>query len=224
VLPAKRLASGFWLLASGIPMSMIHDITSVTRRNKKPIRKGRGRSAGHGKTAGRGGKGSSARQGSPHWVPGHEGGQTKLFLRFPKRGFSNDDFARRFHIVNLGELERFDNGATVDAQALITAGLVPDEKLPVKILGDGKLTKKLTVHAGWYSKSAHEKITGAGGSAQNLKGEAFEFPKPKKKFVKREGEKKKKAAPAAEEGAAAPAAAAPAQPEGEAPAAPAADA
>ena len=118
-------------------MSMIHDITAVTRRNKKPIRKGRGRSAGHGKTAGRGGKGSTARQGSPHWVPGHEGGQTKLFLRFPKRGFSNADFERRFHIVNLGELERFDNGATVDAQALIQVGLVPDDKLPVKILGDG---------------------------------------------------------------------------------------
>ena len=205
-------------------MSMIHDITSVTRRNKKPIRKGRGRSAGHGKTAGRGGKGSTARQGSPHWVPGHEGGQTKLFLRFPKRGFSNADFERRFHIVNLGELERFDNGATVDAQALIQAGLVPDTKLPVKILGDGSLTKRLTVLAGWYSKSAHEKITGAGGTAQNLKGEAFEFPKPKKKFVKREGggkqQKGKKGggeeAPPAEgaaPAAAAPAAAAPASEE-----------
>lgn len=168
-------------------MSMIHDITSVTRRNKKPIRKGRGRSAGHGKTAGRGGKGSTARQGSPHWVPGHEGGQTKLFLRFPKRGFSNADFERRFHVVNLRELERFDTGATVDAQALIQAGLVPDTKLPIKILGDGNFTKRLTVIAGWYSKGAYEKITGAGGSAQNLKGEAFEFPKPKKKFVKREG-------------------------------------
>jgi large subunit ribosomal protein L15 len=184
---------------------MIHEITAVTRRNKKPIRKGRGRSAGHGKTAGRGGKGSTARQGSPHWVPGHEGGQTKLFLRFPKRGFSNADFERRFHIVNLGDLERFDNGTTVDAAALIGAGLVPDEKLPVKILGDGKLTKKLTVLAGWYSKGAHEKITAAGGAAQNLKGEAFEFPKPKKKFVKREaapgagGGKKSKKQPQGEE-------------------------
>jgi large subunit ribosomal protein L15 len=166
---------------------MIHEITAVTRRNKKPIRKGRGRSAGHGKTAGRGGKGSTARQGSPHWVPGHEGGQTKLFQRFPKRGFSNADFERRFYIVNLGDLERFDNGATVDAQVLMQAGLVPDEKLPVKILGNGELSKKLTVLAGWYSKSAHEKIGGAGGAAQNVKGEAFAFPKPKKKFVKREG-------------------------------------
>jgi|SRR5687768_10629959 len=204
-------------------MSMIHEITAVTRRNKRPLRKGRGRSAGHGKTAGRGGKGSTARQGSPHWVPGHEGGQTKLFLRFPKRGFSNADFERRFHIVNLADLNRFDNGATVDSAALKQAGLIRDEKLPVKILGNGELTKKLTVMAGWYSKSAHEKISAAGGTPQDLKGAAFEFPKPKKKFVKREGapggggKKSKKqqqgdeapaegAAPAAPAAAAAPAA------------------
>ena len=196
---------------------MIHEITAVTRRNKKPIRKGRGRSAGHGKTAGRGGKGSTARQGSPHWVPGHEGGQTKLFLRFPKRGFSNADFERRFHIVNLGDLERFDNGTTVDAAALIEAGLIPDEKLPLKVLGDGNFSKKLTVVAAWYSKGAHEKITQAGGAAHNLKGEAFEFPKPKKKFVKREsapggggGKKSKKQQPQGEEASAEGAAPAPA--------------
>ena len=200
-------------------MSMIHDITAVTRRNKRPLRKGRGRSAGHGKTAGRGGKGSTARQGSPHWVPGHEGGQTKLFLRFPKRGFSNADFERRFHIVNLADLNRFDNGATVDSAALKQAGLIRDEKLPVKILGNGELTKKLTVMAGWYSKSAHEKISAAGGTPQDLKGSAFEFPKPKKKFVKREaapgggGKKSKKQ----QQGDEAPA-------EGAAPAAPAAPA
>ncbi len=204
-------------------MSMIHEITAVTRRNKRPLRKGRGRSAGHGKTAGRGGKGSTARQGSPHWVPGHEGGQTKLFLRFPKRGFSNADFERRFHIVNLADLNRFDNGATVDSAALKQAGLIRDEKLPVKILGNGELTKKLTVIAGWYSKPAHEKISAAGGTPQDLKGGTFEFPKPKKKFVKREaapgggGKKSKKqqqgdeapaegAAPAAPAAAAAPAA------------------
>ena len=179
-------------------MSMIHDITSAVGPHKRSQRKGRGRSSGRGKTCGRGGKGSSARQGSPHWVPGHEGGQTKLFQRFPKRGFSNDDFARRFHTVNLVDLERFDNGTTVDAAALVDAGLVRDLKLPVKILGDGKLTKKLTVIAGWYSRSAFDKITAAGGEAQNLKGATFEFPKPKKQFVPREGAKKpsKKAAQA----------------------------
>ena len=195
-------------------MSMLHEITARAPRNKRSQRKGRGESSGRGKTSGKGNKGAKARAGGPYWKPGHEGGQTALFRRLPKRGFSNHDFARRFHIVNLSDLERFNNGTTVDAAALIEAGLVPDDKQPVKILGDGKISKKLTVVAGWYSKSAHEKITQAGGTAQNLKGETFEFPKPKKKFVKREGEKKKKAAPAAEEAPAA-------QPTPEAPAAPA---
>src|SRR6185369_5985393 len=183
-------------------MSMIHDITSSTPRNKRSQRKGRGESSGRGKTSGRGNKGSKARQGT-YIKRGYEGGQTPIFRRFPKRGFSNFEFERRFHIVNLQDLERFVNGATVDAAALKEAGLIPDLKQPVKILGEGKLTKKLTIIAGWYSKPAHGKITSAGGSAQNLKGEAFEFPKPKKKFVKREGEKKGKKkvaeeAPAAE--------------------------
>jgi large subunit ribosomal protein L15 len=183
-------------------MSMIHEIMASVPRHKRSQRKGRGRSSNRGKTCGRGGKGSSARQGSPHWVPGHEGGQTKLFQRFPKRGFSNDDFARRFYTVNISQLSRFENGSTVDSSALIEAGLIPDDKQPVKILGDGELGKKLTIMAGWYSKSALEKITKAGGSAQTLKGEAFEFPKPKKKFIPREhAAKKSKKAEAAEEGA-----------------------
>ena len=193
-------------------MSMIHEVTANSPRNKRTQRRGRGESSGRGKTSGRGGKGASARGGGPYWKPGAEGGQTPLFRRIPKRGFSNDDFERRFHIVNLSELEVFDNGATVDAAALIEKGLVKDDKQPVKILGNGELTKKLTVVVGWYSKAAHDKITKAGGTAQNAKGETFEFPKPKKKFVKRE---KKKAAPAGEapaEGAAPAAAAAPAAP------------
>src|SRR3954451_8495999 len=200
----------------------LQEITSGATPNKRTQRKGRGRSSNSGKTSGRGGKGSSARQGSPHWVPGHEGGQTRIFKRFPKRGFSNNDFERRFYVVNLTDVAaHFDNGAVVDAAALHEKGLVPNLKLPVKILGDGELTKKLTVTVSWYSKSAHQKITAAGGAAQNLKGEDFEFPKPKKKFVKREkpqsggGKKQKKGAPAEE---AAPAA------EGAAPAAPAAPA
>jgi large subunit ribosomal protein L15 len=203
-------------------MSMIHDITSTTPRNKHSQRKGRGESSGRGKTCGRGNKGSKARVGT-YIKRGYEGGQTPVFRRFPKRGFSNFHFENRFHIVNLADLERFDNGATVDATALQEAGLVPDATLPVKILGEGELKKKLTVVAGWYSKSAHEKITKAGGAAQNLKGETFEFPKAKKKFVPREGGAKKgkkqqqteeSAAPAAEAVAApAPAPAAEAKPE-----------
>src|SRR5205814_4901955 len=119
--------------------------------------------------------------------------------------------------------DKFDSGTTVDAAALHEKGLIPDMKQPAKILGNGDLSKKLTVSAGWYSKSAHEKITKAGGSAQNLKGEAFEFPKPKKKFVKREKEQpqgggKKKQKSAAIEGAeGAPEAAAPAATEAPAP-------
>jgi large subunit ribosomal protein L15 len=170
-------------------MSMIHEITAGATRSKRTKRKGRGESSGHGKTSGRGGKGASARVGT-YIKRGYEGGQTPIFKRMPKRGFSNFDFARRFHIVNLIELEAFDEGATVDAAALHERGLIPDLKQPVKILGNGELTKKLTVIAGWYSKSAHGKIVAAGGTAQNLKNEAFEFPKPKKKFVPREPVKK----------------------------------
>ena len=194
-------------------MSMIHDITSTTPRYKKPTRKGRGE-ASKGKTSGRGNKGAKARVGK-YVKRGHEHGQTPIWRRFPKRGFSNHDFANRFYVVNIEDLERFDDGTTIDAATLIEAGLVPNEKWPVKILGEGGLTKKLTIIAGWYSKSAHEKITGLGGAAQNLKGEAFEFPKPKKKFVPRE-KPAKKAAPAEEGAAAAPAGEAPPTPAPEA--------
>jgi large subunit ribosomal protein L15 len=194
-------------------MSMIHDITAVTPRNKRTQRKGRGESSGRGKTSGRGNKGAKARTGT-FVKPGHEHGQTPIFRRLPKRGFSNDNFERRFHVVNLVDLERFDDGATVDAVALRDAGLVPDSRQPVKILGDGAITKRLTVLAGWYSKSAHEKITAAGGAAKNLKGDDFKFPKPTPRFKQNSPVKKAKgeaAAEAAPAEAAAPAAAAPAE-------------
>jgi large subunit ribosomal protein L15 len=163
-------------------MSMIHTITAAVPRYKRGLRKGRGESSGHGKTSGRGNKGAGARQGGPHWKTGHEGGQTPLHRRLPARGFSNAKFERNWYIVNVSQLERFADGATVDASALIAAKLIPDVKSPVKILGDGELTKKLTVIAGWYSKSAHEKIIKAGGTAQGMKGGAFQFPKPKPKW------------------------------------------
>jgi large subunit ribosomal protein L15 len=166
-------------------MSMQHQITGAVPRLKGTQRKGRGESSGRGKTCGRGTKGSKARVGT-YIRRGYEGGQTQIFLRFPKRGFSNENFERRFYIVNVADLDRFAVGSTVDAVALLDAGLIPDMKQPVKILGDGELTRKLTVVAGWYSKSAAQKITEAGGAAQNLKGETFEFPKPKKRFVLRE--------------------------------------
>jgi large subunit ribosomal protein L15 len=192
-------------------MSMIHEITAQSPRYKRPLRKGRGESSGHGKTSGRGTKGAGARGGGPHWKTGHEGGQTPLHRRLPSRGFSNAKFERDYHIVNLKDLEQFQDGATVDASALIAAKLVPNTKLPVKILGDGNLSKKLTVVAGWYSRSAHQKITAAGGTAQDAKGQTFVFPKPKPRFPKntekqQQGGKKGKSKPAAE--AAAPAEAA----------------
>jgi large subunit ribosomal protein L15 len=200
-------------------MSMIHEITPRAPRNTRPMRKGRGESSGKGKTSGRGNKGSKARVGT-YIKRGYEGGQTPIFRRFPKRGFSNHDFERRFHTVNLGDLNAFADGTTVDATALIEKGLVPDDRQPVKVLGDGELSRKLTIVAGWYTRSAHAKITSAGGTAQNLKGETFEFPKPKKKFVPREPVKKvKKEGDAPAEGEA-PKAAAPAAPEAP-PAAPA---
>ncbi len=202
-------------------MSMIHEIVSGVPRNKLPKRKGRGRSGGQGKTAGRGGKGSSARQGSPHWKPGHEGGQTPIHRRLPKRGFSNENFERRFYIVNLVDLARFEVGTMVDAQVLRDAGLIPDMKQPVKILGEGDFSTQLTVVAGWYSKNAREKILAAGGEAKNAAGQVFEFPKPKKKFIPRAEVKKpgKKAAEEASQAAAAkaPVAEAPQAPAGEAP-------
>src|SRR6266550_4191748 len=113
-------------------MSMIHEITPGLR-NKRSQRKGRGEGSGRGKTSGRGTKGAKARVGK-YVKRGHEHGQTPIFRRFPKRGFSNENFERRFHVVNLSDLERFTAGTIVDAAALIDAGLVPDDKLPVKIL------------------------------------------------------------------------------------------
>jgi large subunit ribosomal protein L15 len=171
-------------------MSMIHEIVSKAPRHKKRTRRGRGESSGLGKTSGRGGKGASARGGGPYWKTGHEGGQTPIFRRLPTRGFSNENFETNWYIVNVEQLNRFDDGATVDVNALIKAGLVPDTKVGIKVLGNGELSKKLTVVAGWYSKSAHQKITGAGGAAQNLKGEEFQFPKPKPRFVPRAPKKK----------------------------------
>ena len=165
-------------------MSMIHEITGGLA-NKRTQRKGRGESSGRGKTCGRGGKGATARAGKPHWGPGREGGQTPLFRRMPKRGFSNDPFAVEYNIVNLESLDKFPVGVTIDAPAMAAVGLIPDTKGVVKILGDGKLTKKVSVVADWFSKSALAKILELGGEAKTPAGAAFETPKPKKKFIVR---------------------------------------
>lgn len=170
-------------------MAQSHEITAGLR-HKRGQRKGRGESSGRGKTSGRGNKGSGARVGT-YIRRGYEGGQTEVYRRFPKRGFSNVMFATKFYIVNLGDLNVFDEGTTVDSTLLIEKGLIQDTKQGVKILGNGELSKKITVVADAYSKSAHDAIVKAGGVANNAKGETFEFPKPKKKFVPREKPKKK---------------------------------
>jgi large subunit ribosomal protein L15 len=134
------------------------------RHAKKRV--GRGPGSGHGKTAGRGEKGQKSRSGF-HRMRGFEGGQMPLHRRLPKRGFTNI-FKKVVAVVNVSDLERFDNGATIDESALRQAGLVKGQKDGIKILGNGKLTKKLTVHAAKFSQSARRQIEAAGGSCQEI--------------------------------------------------------
>lgn len=144
-----------------------HEITSVAGKHKARKRLGRGRGSGVGKTAGRGHKGSRSRAGAMRYSL-YEGGQMPLFRRVPKRGFNNKQFARRFEIINVCELERFDDGAEIGITQLSEAGLVGGLASRVKILGDGELTKKLQVAAHKFSKAAEEKIVGCGGSAVRI--------------------------------------------------------
>ena len=125
---------------------------------------GRGIGSGTGKTAGKGHKGQKARTGGKI-RRGFEGGQTPLYRRIPKRGFNNH-FAKDYAIVNIADLEAFDNETVVDSKVLIEKGLVNKELDGIKVLGNGKLTKKLTVVATKFSKSAIEKIQAAGGKIE----------------------------------------------------------
>ncbi|MCM1104824.1 MAG: 50S ribosomal protein L15 [bacterium] len=127
------------------------------------FRKGRGHGSGNGKTAGKGHKGQKARSGAPR--PGFEGGQMPLYRRIPKRGFQNRNTLNIIGI-NLGRLEVFEDGDTVTIKALMEKGIVKDPKDGVKILGNGKLTKKLTVQANAFSASAKEKIEALGGTVE----------------------------------------------------------
>ena len=129
-------------------------------------RVGRGPGSGHGKTAGRGEKGQKSRSGYSSQL-GFEGGQMPLHRRLPKRGFTNI-FKRERAVVNVSDLERFDNGATVDEAALRKAGLIKGRNDGIKILGDGKLSKKLTVQAHKFSESARKQIEAAGGTCQEI--------------------------------------------------------
>jgi large subunit ribosomal protein L15 len=142
-----------------------HEITSITGGHKKRKRIARGVGSGHGKTSGRGHKGSLSRAGAGGKL-GYEGGSMPLFRRLPKRGFSNYDFAYRYEIINVSQLDKFDNGAVIDIKALFNAGLINSIRSKIKVLGDGELTKKLQVSAHKYSKAAHEKILSCGGEAK----------------------------------------------------------
>ena len=142
-----------------------HEITCIAGKNKSRKRIGRGTGSGRGKTCGRGHKGAGSRAGSTALTL-YEGGQMPLFRRLPKRGFSNYQFAKRCEIVNVSELDRFDDGADVGVEQLSDAGLIDSLKSKVKILGNGELTKKLKVTAHRFSKTAEEKILASGGSAE----------------------------------------------------------
>lgn len=142
---------------------MIHEITEKVGRHKRRKRIGRGPGSGTGKTSGRGHNGYNSRSGNS--APS-EGGRIPMWKRFPKRGFSNFNFTKHFAIVNLKAIDaRFNEGEEVNAETLAKLGLIRDAKTPVKVLGEGELSKKLTINAAAFSKSASEKIEKAGGSA-----------------------------------------------------------
>lgn len=144
----------------------IADITKLAGKDRRRKRVGRGEGSGSGKTSGRGDKGGGQRAG---WgLRGlQEGGQMPTFRRIPKRGFNNANFTTRYVVVNIASLEeRFEDGAHVTPQALRECGLVRKATMPVKILGQGDLKKKLKVDAAKFSKSAEEKIKAAGGEVK----------------------------------------------------------
>ena len=142
---------------------MLHELKPAAGASKAAKRKGRGHGSGNGKTAGYGHKGQKARSGAKR--AGFEGGQMPLQRRLPKRGFNNI-FATRYATITLSDLEKFEAGSTVDVQALLDKGVVKKAPNGVKVLGNGKLTKALTVKLAAYSASAKEKIETAGGKAE----------------------------------------------------------
>jgi large subunit ribosomal protein L15 len=159
-------------------LSTVHQ--GVHRRRRKK-RVGRGPGSGHGKTATRGSKGQWASAGAKKPTAVFEGGQMQLFRRIPKRGFSHASWDKRYHVVNVGDLDKaFADGASVDPAALAEAGLARGPADGVRVLGDGELTKRLSVRAHHFSKSAAEKITARGGTTEIIPGPK----KPKRNKMK----------------------------------------
>ena len=151
----------------------LHELKPAEGSHRDRKRVGRGHGSGSGKTSGRGQKGQKSRSGSHNMRPGFEGGQMQLFRRIPKRGFSHATWDKHFLVVNVGDLNAFDDGATVDPEALRKVGLAKGPTDGVRILGTGDVTKKLVVRAHHFSKSAAEKIAAKGGTADVI-------PPPKK--------------------------------------------
>ena len=142
----------------------LHELSPAPGSVRKAYRKGRGAGSGNGKTGGRGHKGQKARSGGGVRV-GFEGGQMPLARRLPKRGFNNI-FAKPLEVINLTSLNKFEDGATVNVSDLLEKGILSKCEYGVKVLGNGSLTKKLTVRATAFSASAKEKIEAAGGKAE----------------------------------------------------------
>jgi len=143
----------------------LHDLKPRPGAKHRRKRLGQGESSGHGKTAGRGGKGQTARSGSSIRI-GFEGGQMPLIRRIPKRGFNNARFTTQYIGVNVGDLNKFDDGAKVDETALRAIGLANGRADGIKILGEGELSRKLTVSANAFSASAKAKIEAKGGKCE----------------------------------------------------------
>ncbi len=142
----------------------IQDLSPIPGSTHVDKRKGRGHATGNGKTAGRGHKGQKARSGGGVRI-GFEGGQMPLARRIPKRGFNNI-FAKPLETVNLSALDKFEDGAVIDAEALLGAGIISKCKYGIKILGNGEITKKFDVKAAAFSETAKQKIEAAGGKAE----------------------------------------------------------
>ncbi|MEA4831712.1 MAG: 50S ribosomal protein L15 [Oscillospiraceae bacterium] len=143
----------------------LYELSPAPGSTKEAYRKGRGTGSGNGKTAGKGNKGQNARSGGGV-RPGFEGGQIPAYRRLPKRGFDNQKFATNYAIINVCDLDMFENGQVVGIEDLIENGLIKKSFSGLKVLGNGNITKKITVKAKIFSAAAKEKIEAAGGKTE----------------------------------------------------------